>query len=142
MAEGFRTYLVAFILAGLFLIAVINFSIQFGTDNKTNITLTDNPQINDAFGNITSDLTELSEKTQTQRNATEKDPTTIGAESLLLVSVWGTIKSFGSIVMGSANYLLTLPSLLGIPPIVLVTIISIITISIIFFGWRLIRVGE
>lgn len=142
MAESFRGLIIAFIIAALFVVVMIGFSVNFQVDNNTNVSVIDNALVNETYVNLQGSLNDLQDDANAQQNATERDPVLIGLDSLILTSIWGTIKIFASFPRIAGSYLLNFIYILGVPVVVLGTIMAIIIITLIFWGYKTIRTGQ
>jgi hypothetical protein len=129
-------------MIGLFVIAIIGFSVGFSQDNNLNSSITDNPHINASYVSINSSLSNFRGDSQNQLQATANETGTIGEDSLILPSLWGAVKTFFATIISIGNALVALPTIVGIPPVITGTIIAIIVVMIIFLAWKVIKVGE
>jgi len=137
---NFRNLIVSILLTGLFFVAIISFGAQLASNNNANSSILDSPVINSTYGNISSDLSSSDSQVQTQKNATEIDPGQTG-DTLSIPSIWTSILSIGGLVTGLFNAMFGLLFVIGISPIVLAVFGAIVGISIIFWGWSMIRRG-
>lgn len=53
---GFNNYFVGLAATAIFVFAIVTFGIQFGVDNDTSISLSDDPSINEFAGNVSQEL--------------------------------------------------------------------------------------
>lgn len=140
----FKTLIIGALLTGLFAFAIITFMVQLHIENNTNTSLLDNPSLNKAFGNISYQLNESQSKAETQRQAFAKESsnpvlTTIG---FVFTSIINAGQLFISMTIGMFNAIFTAGSeILGIPPIVVGVIFSILLIVAIFALWSVIKAG-
>ena len=137
----FKEILPNILLSAVFVIAIFTFATGMFSANDKDIS-----QLSD--GSI--DYTELQEQTENMNanagNWTEtfqSDSIFIETGSLVLKSIWGILKLmwtamsllFNILITGSAN-------VLGIPSLVVGTIITILVASIILTIWKVLRQGE
>lgn len=142
MADNFKEYLVSFILIGLFIIAMISFSVGFANENNSTITIIGESKIKYTYTALNDTLSDLNKNTGSQENATSSDPGSFGAESIILTSIWGSLKVFWSSIKDVSNILATFMKYIGVSYLVIGVILSIIIITIIFLAWKTIRTGE
>lgn len=139
---GFRNMMIAFLITGLFFVALASFSINFANENNANMTLLDDAELSRTFTNINETIDDASVDVQTQRNATEQSPTSEGSDNLIIPAVWSSIKIFGGMITSLGNDLLAALYAFGIPGVVLGIILAIIGVSLILWGWSVIRSGR
>ena len=140
---NFQTLIVSFMLAGLFMVAMVGFGAGFATDHDLNNSITDNPAINRAFVNFSNEITGADSDASAQRQAFEEEVPQAGFGSLLLFSVIGAGKVFTGIVVGFYNITIGLAaSLLGLPQALTATLTTLLMVAVIFLAWKLYRTGQ
>lgn len=140
--DNFREMVIAFVIIGIFFVALVGFSMQFEEDNNTNVSLIHNSRVNSSFVEIETNFTEFEDTASSQLNATQSDEITINADSLTISSIWGSITKFFSIIVVVSNLLLNMLFSWGISPVILSGFVIIIIITVIFLAWKTIRAGE
>ena len=142
-AEGsFLRIFLGFILAGLFLVALVSFNVGFSRDNNTNLSIIKDPYMNETFYNINSTITDATGDVKASLNATESAPISEDAKDSQITAIWGNLKTMWSIVKASANILIDLLEVIGVGEIVLITLIAIVGFILLLYAWKTWRSGE
>ena len=139
----FRTLIINSLLIGLFIIALGSFSVYLTSENNVNNTLMENQAFNSTFGKLQTELDSAQETFEAQRNVTEQTIPTESSDSLPI----STIPSTASIITTTFRniYNLTfglISSVLGISPIVTLTVTAILVLTVILMIWRLVKTGQ
>ncbi len=142
MMVNFKDTFMNFILLGLFIFALLAFTIQFQEDNNAPNKLIDDPLMNDTFSTLRNDLDSLEGQSQQQKTLFEQENPTSGFGTILLFSIVSSGKVFNSMVIGVFNTLIKLPVVvLGIDSAV-VSVIGTILILIVILGlWAVYKLG-
>lgn len=140
MAE-FKDFPINFLLAGLFIIALIGFGVGIAHNYGETDSLMKSDKID--FSRLESQVNQTSQDAQSWGNAFRSDNLFVSAGAIVLFSIWG----IGKLIWTSVIALFTIFSdgataVLGIPPIVTGVLTAILIISLIFALWRLIKAGE
>ena len=139
----FRNLIVTALLGGLFLFALINASIFMTTNNNANNTLLDNEAINSTFGQLESDLKTTQNSAEEAKTGFEEESPTIGTDSFLFNSIIGAGKIFTGMWRNMYNLTFGLVSeTIGISPIVLGTLTTILLMTITLLAWSLYKTGK
>ncbi len=142
MAISFREVFVTFALIGIFVFAGISFIVQTQLDNDVENTILENEVINKTFTNFETDLSDFSSKTQTQKESFESEIPERGFGSLIIFAIIGVGQRFTGMITGVYNIFIVLPaSILGISPIVIGVLTSILIVSLVLLIWRVYRTG-
>ena len=148
MATGFKSLLIAFLLVSLFFYAIMSFSINLSLLNNANQSLLDEGDVNKTFGRLRSNLSAADDTSKGQQTVLESGEEEIGVGELLTKSIKGvlttfsgTISMFFNVILGFISGRLGLKTL-DAESVILGTIGAILTISLIFYFWRLIKVGD
>lgn len=142
MSNSLRTFIVGFMLASLFTIAMIQFGVQFANDNNTNISIADSENIQALNLSLFEDLENAEDTSAGQRTAFEENDPQVESNILTEAIVFSKTV-FTGVFFGMFNVIFAFSSeILGVPPIVMGTIIAILGLVLVFLGWRLIRTGE
>ena len=132
------------ILIGLFAFSMISFTSLIGTENGSNVTLTDDPRVNSAFGSLGGNLTNLQRQAIGNKDSLEQDEPETGDGNLLFTSITAIWKVISGGITSMYNLLfgLIFDVFLGKSFIAVYSAIgAIITGLVIFSGWRLFRTG-
>jgi len=140
--QDFKGFLITFVLLSIFIVALINFSVQFANDTGSNNSIIDHPSISILNSTVTANLSGAQGLAQGQRNNVEKD-TPIIAFDFLLSSIVGTWRIFNSVTFNIINVIADVShNVLGVPPIVIGGVLSIMLITVIYLGWKMIKTGQ
>lgn len=140
-----RHIIISVLLVSLFIVSLVIFSVQFQTENGTNVSLLSNSPIANASKILNSTLyIQQGNATQMQQALAGESATPIltalGFFFKSILSAGNTIMSFTILFFGS---ILTLGSqVLGIPPIVSGVLTTILLLTLILAAWRVYRAGE
>ena len=138
---GIRIYVINALLFGLFVIATFGFIFQASQDSGSNVFINDK-MMNKTFYSLNKSLSGVQTTASEQWNATNSETPTKGSDSIIILSIKYSGTIFGGVVSTIYNVtFLFLAQALGVPPIVLGVGASIIIITIIFFLWRMYRIG-
>ena len=140
-ALQFKDYVILFMLSGLFIVSFIGFGVETAKNYGQSETLMKSEQFD--FTKLENQISTTSNDAEKWGNATKSDNLFVSLGGLFFYSlwgigklIWGTIGSFASIITDGAT------AVLGIPAIATGIIIAILTISLIFALWRMIKTGE
>ena len=140
---GFREYLIAFMMAGLFLLVMINFVINMARDNNAQQSIQHDPIINSTFHNLNVEIENIQRNTTAAKDSWEKETISqqigdllFGSVKIIGIILGGTIKGFYAIFRVFAE-----SKVLGIPSIVVTYILSIVSLTVLLLGWRLLKRG-
>jgi hypothetical protein len=143
MAEGFKNTFITFIIAGLFVFALISFVVIFERDNAINDGIINNSVINSTYVDLNDRISSGEADINNQNVVQDAESPTISSGDFNLFSIIGLGKTAKGIVVGVYNVIIVIPSrLLGVPQIVISTLTIILIITLILFAWRLIKQGE
>lgn len=138
---SFKNYITYFLLAGLFIVALVS----FGTGVKENY-----DQDTEVIDSDKVDLTQL----QTQLNQTSQDAKNweksftsdnlfVALGAIVLFSIWGIFKLIWTTINTLATiYLQGIHNVLGIDPMVTGVCTALLIIGLIFAVWRNLKAGE
>lgn len=138
--EDMKDFLISSIMVSVVVLCLLTFGISFGSNyNKSQADM------------ITSDynlvpLQEQLNKTQNDAESWQRlfksDNLFVVVGGIILKSIWGiTVGVWTSITSFVVIYIGLVSGILGIPSVVTGAILSILIISLIFLGWRLIKIG-
>ena len=141
MSSDFQSYPINFLLAGLFVIALISFGIAMAHNYGQSEALMQNDKID--FSGLERQVNSTSNDANKWAETFKSDNLFVVAGGIVLYSIWGVAK----LVWGSVTAMLTIftsgaEGLLGIPPIATGVLTAIIIIGLIFAIWKLIKQGQ
>lgn len=141
MSEGFRGYPKNFLLAGLFLIAMISFAVIIAGNYGHSEELVKSDKID--FSALEEQINQTNTDAERWAESFKSDNPLLGFGSLVLYSIWGIGKlMWGAVVTILHIYLVGLGDVIGISPIVIGSITAIVIVGLIFYLWRAIKSGE
>ena len=137
---SFQGYLIAFLVAGLFLISLYTFATQTAIRYDKNFSV-DDSQID--LTNLRAQINDTSAQAKVWESRFTSDNIFVATGSIVLFSIWGIMK----LIWTSANSLITIylqgmNNVIGFDPMVTGVISAIIIIGLIFAGWRALKTGE
>jgi len=142
----FKSIMVNILMIGLFFMSLVYFAISFDNENQINGTLTDDPILNKAFGNLSKQLEDSTNQTEAQKEAfieESRDPGVITAAGLIFRSIMNAASTLIGMIINIVNVFFSLLSeTLGVSPLVTGTLFSIIIVVIILSIWKIYRLGE
>lgn len=146
MGAGFRTLIIALLLSGVFIIALVNFNVGLIEDNGGNNSLLNDTRINNAYTIINDSLGNSEEQFSTQSDIIAgTEPTS--AFNIILDTLAGTWTVFIAIpqVIYQSIFGLTAEVLTGGDAqfnVVWLVIGAILALVITLLAWRFLRSGE
>ena len=141
MAE-FKNFTINGLLVALFLVAIISFGAQLAVENGADSTILQDPNINRTFNSIDGNLTSFQGVVEGQSKA-QDETKPIALFDFLFESIIGTGKVLKAAFTNIFNVMLGLMgSTLGLPPVALATMTSIILLIMIFLAWKLFKTGN
>ncbi len=150
--EGLKTLIISVLLVGLFMYALIGFSVQFQTDMDANETIlnTDDSNLNDTYGALKTNLTGAEDTANATRTSFESEEAKSEFGSLTFKSIVGVGKSFTGTMANFFNIIFDLLKVvLGLDDsdnasftVVIGTLGSIFLVTVIFLAWRSYRSGS
>ncbi|KKL91642.1 hypothetical protein LCGC14_1892650 [marine sediment metagenome] len=142
MVTSFRDTFITFALIGIFIFASISFIVTTQKDNNVDETILENDVINRTYINLEANLSSFRGGAQEQKESFELDVPEPGFGSLIIFAIVGVGQIFSGMILGIYNVFIVLPaSILGISPVVIQVLTTIIIISLILLIWRVYRVG-
>lgn len=134
--SNFYKLFMSFMLVGLMTFSLFALIITSQEDNEISEKFIDNDLINNSYSSLRTDLTSFSNNSQTQKTIFEEENPTAGLGTILLFSIVSSGKVFNSMVIGTFNTLITLPTVfLGLDPIIVSVISTMLIITIIISLW-------
>lgn len=138
---NFEEYPKNFLLAGLFIIAMITFGVMIANNYGQSEALMKSDQID--FSRIETQINQTIAEADNWGKLFRSDSLFVATGTLVLFSIWGIGKLiWGSVTTFSTIFLDGASSVLGVSPIVTGVVTAIIIISLIFALWKVIKAGE
>lgn len=138
---NFEDYPKNFLLAGLFIIAIITFAVTIAHNYGQQDALMKSDQID--FSKLENQINSTSADAQKWGEAFKSDNLFIASGTLVLFSIWGIGKLiWGSVTSFTTIFLDGASSVLGVSPIVTGVAMAILITSLIFALWKVIKTGE
>ena len=131
-----------FMLIGLVVISLLSFGILYQEDNNAENKFIENSLVNETYTNLNTTLSDLRDQSQAQKTLFESENPTSGFGTILLFSIVSSGKVFNSMIIGVFNTLTKLPVVvLGIDPVVLSVIGTMLILTIIIGLWVVYKLG-
>lgn len=132
-----------FMLIGLIVLSLFAFSISFQNENNIeNQFLASNILMNESYYNLRENLDSLRLNSQAQKTLFESENPTAGYGTILLFSIVSSGKVFNGMIISLFNILIKLPVvILGIDPIVVSVITTMLIITLIVGLWIIYKIG-
>ena len=138
----FQKHFINFALIGLIIFSMFAFITKFQEDNNVSPGVMEDATMNATYSDLKDTLDALDEDTQTQKTLFENEDPKKGYGTLLLFSIVSSGKVFNSMIMGIFNTIVKLPVVaLGIDPVIISVIITILMVTIIISLWILYKLG-
>lgn len=129
-----------FMLVGLVVFGIFAFVIIIQADNNVSDKFVNNVLINETYTNLESDLSGFQEQSQAQKILFESEQPSLGFGTLLFYSIISSGKVFNSMIGAVFNSVIKLPVVvLGIDPVIVSVISTLLIISIIIGLWVLFK---
>lgn len=139
--SNFEDYPKNFLLAGLFVIAIISFAVMLGNNYGQDEALMKSDKID--FSKLETQINNTSADAQKWGEAFKSDNLFVATGTLVLFSIWGIGKLiWGSVTSFTTIFLDGASSVLGLSPIVTGVVMALIIISLMFALWKVIKAGE
>ena len=143
MVASFRETFLIFSLIGIFVFSMLSFGITLQSDNGVTDPITNNPVINSTFNRLETNLSSYGSQTQAQRANFESEIPERGFGTLIIFSIVSVGQKFTAIIITTYNILIVLPaSILGISPVIISVLGSILIVTLLLLVWRVIRAGS
>lgn len=138
----FYDLFINWMLIGLFVVALFSFGVLYQEDNEVENKFIENSLMNETYGSLRTNLGELRDESQAQKTLFESENPTSGFGTILLFSIVSTGKVFNSMIIGTFNTLIKLPTVvLGIDPIILSVLGTMLILTIIIGLWIVYKLG-
>lgn len=142
MTMDFPKMWTTFALIGVFVFAFLGFIIQFENDNSVTDSILGNQIINNTYSGLSNNLSSFDSRSQSQRSTFEQENPTDSFGELVIFAIVGAGKTFGGMIVGIFNILIVLPAtILGVDPVIIGVLGSMVIVGIIFALWRVYKAG-
>jgi len=138
----FQELFTNFMLIGLVVLSLFAFGVFFQEENGVENPFIENSLMNSTYEDLYSDLNSLRDQSQTQKTLFESENPTSGFGTILLFSIVSSGKVFNGMVVGIFNTIIKLPVvILGIDPVIVSVVSTILILSIIVGLWLWYKLG-
>lgn len=138
----FESLFINFMIIGLIILGVLIFSITLQEDNNLSDKFIENKIINNTYSGLRTDLTGLSDQSQTQKSLFESENPTAGFGTILLFSIVSAGKVFNGMIIALFNTLIKLPVVfLGLDDAIVSVLSTILILTIIIGLWAIYKLG-
>lgn len=139
---NFKDLFFNFMFVGLIVFSLFAFIITTQAENNTPDKFINNVLINETYSTLESDLLDFQQQSQAQKLLFEREQPTLGFGTLLFYSVISSGKVFNSMIGAVFNSIIKLPVVvLGIDPVVVSVITTMLILSIIVGLWIIYKIG-
>lgn len=129
-------------LIGLVIVSMLSFIFLFQEDNSVDDKFMDNSLMNETFDSLKTNLRGFEGESQAQKTLFESENPTSGFGTILLFSIVSTGKVFNGMIIGTFNTLIKLPTvILGLDPIILSVLATMLILTIIIGLWIVYKLG-
>ncbi len=131
-----------FMFIGLVVLSLFSFIVLFQSENNVSNQFADNDLINSTFTDLQTNLGGFEDDSQRIKDAFDKENPVAGFGSLLFFSIPAAGRTFNGMIITVFNILVALPVVfLGLDPI-MVSVISTVLIIVIILGlWAVYKLG-
>ena len=134
----FKKTFIAFALLGLVILGIMSFAIQFQKDNDSPERLTDNQIINNTYSDLLGNLSNSENSAKEQDTVFGNVTPTQSYGEVEITSIVSPTKAFKSMILGTYNILIKLPSqILGVSPVVSAILSAILILLLIVGIWAI-----
>lgn len=139
---NFQELFVNFMLIGLIVFGGLAFIIISQEQNNAPDPIIDNTLINGTYTSLRSDLEGFQEQSQAQKLLFESEQPTLGFGTLLFYSIISSGKVFNGMIGVVFNSVIKLPVvILGLDPVLVSVIATLLILSIIIGLWIIYKIG-
>lgn len=139
---NFKGLLVSAVLAGIFIVALLGFTINLGLDNRANHTILENPAISNIYREVQANLTNSTDTSKSQWEVLAGGEFSTFSD-IGIVSTVKTAVSLPRIALSLFHSVFVLiGEVLGIPIVILYSLVTILIIVIIVGIISLIKAGR
>ena len=138
----FYDLFINWMFVGLVVVATLSFGVLYQEDNSADDKFIEDDLMNETYTSLQTNLGELRDKSQAQKTLFESENPTSGFGTILLFSIVSSGKVFNSMIIGVFNTIIKLPTVvLGLDPIILSVIGTMLILTIIIGLWVVYKLG-
>lgn len=142
MADFMKIF-ISFMLLGIILFGIFSFTATIQDQNAVERKVEDNSLINNTFNDFNANVSTLRDRSAELKKTFESENPTTGFGSILFLSIVSVGKSVTNMIMGIFNTITVLPgSVLGVDPVILGILTTILVISLIIGIWIIYKLGS
>lgn len=131
-----------FMLIGLVVLSMFAFGVFFQQENNVDTPFIENTLMNNTYHSLYTDLNSLRDESQAQKTLFESENPTSGFGTILLFSIVSSGKVFNGMIVGVFNTLIKLPVvILGIDPVIVSVLSTLLILTIIIGLWVVYKLG-
>jgi len=141
--QEFRHFIVGFLLAGLFIYAMLSFALQSQTDNSVGNKLINNQLINRTYSSLGGNLSSSETLATSSKGTFENETPTASFGSANLFSIKGIAQTIITMITAIYNVTIGLAAdVFGVDRVVILVLASILIFVGIFMIWRWVRFAD
>lgn len=131
-----------FMLIGIVVLSLFSYIVLTQEENNIEDKFVEDSLMNKTFENLKTNLEGIGEESQAQKTLFESENPTSGFGTILLFSIVSAGKIFNGMIIGVYNVLISLPaSVLGLDPIILSILGTMLIFTIILGLWIVFKLG-
>lgn len=131
-----------FMLIGLVVLSMFAFGVFFQQENNVENPFIENTLMNNTYHSLYTDLNSLRDESQAQKTLFESENPTSGFGTILLFSIVSSGKVFNGMIVGVFNTIIKLPVvILGIDPVIVSVLSTLLILTIIIGLWVVYKLG-
>ncbi len=141
MAKFYELF-INWMLIGLVIVSFLAFGVFYQEDNNVENEFIENSLMNQTYSSLKTNLGGLRDTSQAQKTLFESENPTSGFGTILLFSIVSSGKVFNGMIISTFNTLIKLPTvILGVDPIILSVIGTMLILTIIIGLWIVYKLG-
>ena len=138
----FYDLFINWMLIGLVVVSFLAFGVFWQEDNDVENEFIGNSLMNQTYNSLRTDLGGLRDESQAQKTLFESENPTSGFGTILLFSIVSSGKVFNGMIVSLFNTIIKLPTvILGVDPIILSVIGTMLLLTIIIGLWIVYKLG-
>lgn len=141
--NNFKTLIISFAMVSLFVYALLSMGYGIQNANNINTTILNDSRMSKFSSLLQGNISDFSDSADAQWNATkeEQGEEQQPAGDLTLGSIFHSISTYGSFVLGMGGSILALGGAIGIDSVMKGLLTAMLLLTLILLGWRLIKAG-
>ena len=133
---AFKDIFIKLMLVGVLFLSIMSWIIITQTDNDQSNLITNNTLINKSYGDLSSQLTSTQSQGDTASGTFTNITPTSNLGFVTVTSIISPTRIFRGLILGTYNVIIALPAqFLGVPPVILAVINSILVLLLILGVW-------